>query len=244
MYGSPTPSMFVPGQDQQQQAFFFSSSQQQPTTSSSSSSSAALITPAIQLIQASASCGMSTPIAIIPDEGDRDLQKHFKREDSSSPINYNKALPLSGKSRMVMRRGSFESELDPPTDLTTGIQQRRRRSAFIEDLSFQQMLECPGSRYSCIRVWTDARGRLFYDCSCGHRKAVQDLKKIQKHAERHQILFHECGICGKRFDRPLQLNAHKRVHRQTTSEVPAAVAEEENPANDSCEEVVVDSGVV
>jgi hypothetical protein len=186
------------------------------------------------------STAQAAPISPIPEEGQLKADPMefaiICKKDDQRP----EKTPIAQASRLIARRGS-ESDLEQPkvgqiysSDMTTGLQQRRRRSAFIEDLSFQQMLECPGNRYSCIRVWTDARGRLFYDCSCGHRKAVQDLKKIQRHAERHQILYHECNLCGKRFQRPLQLNAHKRIHRIGAKK----------EIEDHLDEEVVDSGVI
>jgi hypothetical protein len=86
---------------------------------------------------------------------------------------------------------------------------KRKRSAFVEELRFCGMYK--DSNF--IRVWMDSFGKVFYDCICGGRKGVQDIKKIERHIATHQVAKHKCDECGKSFSRYLQLNAHKRVHR-------------------------------
>lgn len=135
-----------------------------------------------------------------------------------------KSLPQV-RQRLYQRRGSEGSvpshHSSPRSSSCTNsglsdshaLSNKRQRSAFIEELTFSHLLKPENSGSAFIRVWFDSRGRTFYDCSCGIRKAVQDLKKIQRHLERHSITVFTCTVCRKPFERALQLNAHMRVHR-------------------------------
>eukprot|EP00475_Leptophrys_vorax_P037204 TRINITY_DN6385_c0_g1_i1.p1 TRINITY_DN6385_c0_g1~~TRINITY_DN6385_c0_g1_i1.p1 ORF type:complete len:499 (+),score=108.65 TRINITY_DN6385_c0_g1_i1:163-1497(+) len=62
---------------------------------------------------------------------------------------------------------------------------RRKRSAELSELQFEGFLagEKPGME-RFVRKWRNSRNLVFYDCACGRRKAVHDLKKIKTHVER------------------------------------------------------------
>jgi hypothetical protein len=92
---------------------------------------------------------------------------------------------------------------------------RRQRSAFLSELRFKGYLD-PNSNgpNSRIRIWMNDRDMHYYDCSCGKRKAVQDLYKIKQHIKRHEVSEHICKVCGKTFQHHLQMNAHMKVHKK------------------------------
>lgn len=89
----------------------------------------------------------------------------------------------------------------------------RKRSAHTNELILLRRLEESSSPYNRIRVWKNENDSLFYDCDCGKRKPLQDLKKIKKHVDGHLVRELKCDCCGKNFRHHLQLNAHKRVHK-------------------------------
>jgi len=93
---------------------------------------------------------------------------------------------------------------------------KRKRTAFIEDLQFLGIFKNSPS----VRVWADECGRYYYDCVCGRRKAVQDIKKIDKHLETHRNTNYGCDRCGKDFTSYFQLNAHKRIHKFPPKQLP------------------------
>lgn len=69
-----------------------------------------------------------------------------------------------------------------------------------------------------IRVWSDDRNRLYYDCICKKRKPIKNLKAIASHAKRHNtdstsMEVYTCDKCGRVFAHYLGLNSHQRVHR-------------------------------
>jgi hypothetical protein len=75
---------------------------------------------------------------------------------------------------------------------TSGVKERirkkryRKRSACIEDLEDCGIYDNPedpeNDKYKpYIRKWKNDRNMTFYDCVCGRRRAVQDLKKLKRH---------------------------------------------------------------
>jgi hypothetical protein len=76
-----------------------------------------------------------------------------------------------------------------------------------------------------IRVWSDNRNHLFYDCICGKRKPIKNLKAMVSHCERHKddqssMDSYSCEFCGRKFQHYLGLNSHRRVHKESSAEVP------------------------
>jgi hypothetical protein len=100
---------------------------------------------------------------------------------------------------------------------------KRKRSASLSELKFCNNFAKSGP-FSRIRVWVNDRNMVFYDCHCGKRKPLQDLGKIKRHAESHEKNDHRCAICDRTFDHHLQLNAHKKAHKQQDTVSVAAAA--------------------
>ncbi|XXQ36043.1 C2H2-type domain-containing protein [Plasmodiophora brassicae] len=61
----------------------------------------------------------------------------------------------------------------------------RKRSANISELTFSHLYHPTEPPLNRIRVWKNERNLQFYDCDCGRRKAVQDLKKILNHVSKN-----------------------------------------------------------
>jgi hypothetical protein len=102
---------------------------------------------------------------------------------------------------------------------SVGKNKKRIRSADVSELSFIGVYNKEsGPMYEKIRVWENSRRMVFYDCECGKRKPVQDLQKIMRHVERHQVNLYVCDICRKGFSKHLQLNAHMKAHRSASHE--------------------------
>jgi hypothetical protein len=68
-----------------------------------------------------------------------------------------------------------------------------------------------------IRVWTDGDSHYHYDCTCGKRKPIRNLKAIQHHVSRHNISRrsgrYPCDKCERVFSHYLGLNSHQRTHK-------------------------------
>jgi hypothetical protein len=104
---------------------------------------------------------------------------------------------------------------------------KRQRSAFLSELRFKGYLD-PNSNgpNSRIRIWVNAKDMHYYDCSCGKRKAVQDLYKIKQHTKRHEVSEYTCRICAKTFQHHLQINAHMKVHKRGVDDRDAVMSED------------------
>jgi hypothetical protein len=143
--------------------------------------------------------GSSTPV---------DMEQLFSTADQGE-----KVLLGSVEERKPSKGRKSAVKLEVGDDFTDR-KGKRRRSAEISELRFKEIYKPEEPPYDCIRVWVNNRNMVFYDCKCNQRKPVQDLNKIKRHAERHQIQSYRCDICNKEFDRYLQLNAHKKAHRK------------------------------
>eukprot|EP00475_Leptophrys_vorax_P037624 TRINITY_DN650_c0_g1_i14.p1 TRINITY_DN650_c0_g1~~TRINITY_DN650_c0_g1_i14.p1 ORF type:complete len:716 (+),score=101.82 TRINITY_DN650_c0_g1_i14:2690-4837(+) len=68
-----------------------------------------------------------------------------------------------------------------------------------------------------VRVWMDPESHYHYDCSCGKRKAIRNLKAIQHHVQRHNVTKksgrYPCDKCERVFTHYLGLNSHQRTHK-------------------------------
>eukprot|EP00475_Leptophrys_vorax_P037621 TRINITY_DN650_c0_g1_i10.p1 TRINITY_DN650_c0_g1~~TRINITY_DN650_c0_g1_i10.p1 ORF type:complete len:310 (+),score=45.80 TRINITY_DN650_c0_g1_i10:1477-2406(+) len=69
-----------------------------------------------------------------------------------------------------------------------------------------------------VRVWRNAEDHYYYDCSCGKRKAIRNLKAILHHVIRHTSLQNKglrypCDKCERVFTHYLGLNSHQRTHK-------------------------------
>jgi hypothetical protein len=65
-----------------------------------------------------------------------------------------------------------------------------------------------------IRVWLDAENKLYYDCFCGKRKPIRNLKGIKHHCARHDHQVFQCEKCDRVFTHYLGLNSHRKAHRE------------------------------
>jgi hypothetical protein len=88
----------------------------------------------------------------------------------------------------------------------------------------------PDDQLALIRVWKDTtNGQTFYDCVCGRRKPLKNLKAIfqhtNKHAEKEQRTYH-CPKCDRVFAHYLGLNSHQRTHKETVTLLPVIGSEE------------------
>ena len=97
---------------------------------------------------------------------------------------------------------------------TCSLTRKRKRSASVSELKFFKKLDGSDFNGTYIRMWMNSKNMIFYDCSCGKRKPVQDLSKIRKHAKSHEGKPHICSICGRKFERHLQLNGHMKIHKK------------------------------
>jgi hypothetical protein len=69
-----------------------------------------------------------------------------------------------------------------------------------------------------IRVWRDPEEHYHYDCTCGKRKPIRNLKAIQHHVQRHALSMtksarYACDKCERVFNHYLGLNSHQRTHK-------------------------------
>jgi hypothetical protein len=120
--------------------------------------------------------GLAPSMSAIPIEGQ---QQFFEGLHGEAIM---KDLKLRGKNR---RRRTPKSDSDNGDSLTRHGHRKRKRSARLDELVFEGFFQSDKKIYeSFIRKWRNERNLVFYDCACGRRKAVHDLKKIKTHVEK------------------------------------------------------------
>jgi hypothetical protein len=171
------------------------------------------------------------PFCVSGDPAARQRQSESMRESKSPPadtVGATKRPPPSPELKEPPLDGGDTTH----ASLEELLRYKRIRSAALEELTFFNDLEGSEINGYHIRIWINSKNMIFYDCSCGNRRPVQDLSKIRKHAQIHVAKSHVCKHCGARFEKHLQLNGHMKIHstkRSPSAPEPSAVLSGQNP---------------
>lgn len=136
----------------------------------------------------------------------RTIKRTRKRTASRNDLSFCGMYGDPNTSEKLKRRKLFSSEGDEKCE----VENECSASGPTKDESNSHENESS----TMVRVWVDDKYRPFYDCSCGKRKPMQDLKRILKHVETHNVTGYPCNLCGRVFAHHLGRNSHQKVHKQ------------------------------
>jgi hypothetical protein len=88
----------------------------------------------------------------------------------------------------------------------------------------------PSYTQACyIRVWSDILNKQsYYDCICGRRKPLRNLKAIIRHTSTHMEIANKvfkCPKCSRVFSHYLGLNSHQRTHKEIDPHLYSSIGE-------------------
>ncbi|MES1911462.1 MAG: hypothetical protein MHM6MM_003885 [Cercozoa sp. M6MM] len=144
-------------------------------------------------------------------DGDRDNNRGQDRDNNRGQDRDNSR----GQDTDYRGQGTGHDRDQDQNDRRDCNEAKRKRSADRNTLLYVGVYTSAGA-FRRVRVWLDRQGRRYYDCVCGSRMPVHDLRKIKVHAVKHErdgLAARQCEVCRRLFRHTLALNAHMRGHR-------------------------------